>query len=216
MRVVVSYLMAACLCALAPGALAAGETASGETAESVLDFTLPDITGEAVELEEYQGDVLLLVNVASECGLTPQYEQLVKLDEVYRSRGLRVLGFPANNFGEQEPGTDKEIRAFCTDKFGVKFDMFSKISVKGDDMHPLYTFLTSKEQHPETGGEITWNFTKFLVNRAGHVSARFEPQVKPDDEAVIAAIEQALNEPAPESSEAAPGEPEASPEGDAG
>ena len=145
-----------------------------------------------VDLAQYKGKVLLIVNVASKCGLTPQYEQLVALQDKYADQGFTVLGFPANNFMQQEPGTNAEIKTFCSTKFGVQFPMFSKISVKGDDQAPLYEELTSKDSNGEFGGEIAWNFTKFLVNKEGKVVSRFEPRVKPDAPEVTGAIEEEL------------------------
>lgn len=167
--------------------------ASGPGAD-VLHHTMKDIDGNEADLAKYKGKVLLIVNVASKCGLTPQYEQLVGLYEQYKEEGLEILGFPANNFLRQEPGTDNEIKAFCRAKFGVEFDLFSKISVKGDDIAPLYAQLTSEEENGDFGGDIKWNFTKFLVNRGGKVVARFEPRTTPDAEEVVAAIEEALRE----------------------
>lgn len=158
----------------------------------VLDHSVKDIDGKDIDLEKYKGKVVMIVNVASKCGLTPQYEQLVALHEKYRDEGLEILGFPANNFLRQEPGTNEEIKAFCSLKFGVDFDLFSKISVKGDDIAPLYAQLTSEEDNGEFGGEIKWNFTKFLVNRDGEVVARFEPRTTPDAAEVVAAIEKHL------------------------
>lgn len=174
--------------------LSAVGAGAAEEPKSVLDFTAKSIDGEDVKLEKYKGKVMLIVNTASKCGLTPQYEQLEALHEKYSEKGLAVLGFPANNFGGQEPGTDEEIKEFCSSRFDVKFDMFSKVSVKGDDKAPLYSFLTSEETNKEYAGDIKWNFTKFLVNREGEVIARFEPKTTPDDEAVVAAIEKALSE----------------------
>lgn len=165
------------------------------TARSPLDFTLPDIDGHDVPLSKYKGQVVLLVNVASKCGLTPQYQQLEELHERYADKGLRILAFPANNFGGQEPGKNAEIKAFCTTKYNVRFDLFGKISVKGDDQHELYKFLTSKEKIGTFGGEIEWNFAKFLVDRDGKVSARFPARMRPDDKQVVSAIEQALAAP---------------------
>ncbi len=136
--------------------------------------------------------MLLLVNVASKCGFTPQYEGLEALYEKYRSQGLVVIGFPANNFGGQEPGTNEEIKTFCSRTYHVSFPMYTKVSVKGDDKTPLYQFLTDKDANPATGGDIGWNFTKFLVDRNGKVIARFNSQIKPDSPEVIGAIEQAL------------------------
>jgi glutathione peroxidase len=168
----------------------AGVTA--QTAAGPLDFAMPDIDGKDVPLSKYKGQVVLIVNVASKCGNTPQYKDLQALYEKYSSRGLRILGFPANNFKAQEPGTNQEIKAFCEKNFGVTFDMFAKVSVKGDDTCELYKFLTSEAKDPGHGGEIAWNFTKFLVGRDGKVLERFEPKIKPDDPAVIKAIEDAL------------------------
>ena len=178
--------------ALLPSLLAAVLLAASSATAGILDQTVETIDGDTISLERYRGEVLLIVNVASRCGNTPQYEGLQSLFDTYRERGLRVLGFPANNFGAQEPGTDEEIKEFCTATYGVTFDMFSKISVAGDDQHPLYAFLTSEEENPGFGGEITWNFTKFLVGRDGTVVARFAPKVKPLSEEVITALEKAL------------------------
>jgi glutathione peroxidase len=169
---------------------AAGATAA--TAKSVLDFTMKDIDGRDVPLSKYRGRVLLIVNGASKCGLTPQYEQLEALQDKYGKEGLAVLVFPANNFNGQEPGTNKEIKEFCQGKYKASFDLFAKVSVKGDDQCELYKFLTSSEKQGERGGEIKWNFTKFLVGRDGKVLERFEPRTKPDDAKVTAAIEKAL------------------------
>ncbi|MGH9833274.1 MAG: glutathione peroxidase [Blastocatellia bacterium] len=160
--------------------------------KSVLDFTMKNIDGKDVKLSDYRGKALLLVNVASKCGYTPQYEGLQTVYAKYRDQGLVVLGFPANNFGGQEPGTNEEIKQFCLMKYNVAFPMFAKISVKGGDIHPLYQFLTSKETNPEFGGDITWNFNKFLVDRTGKLVARFETREKPEGEKVTQAIETAL------------------------
>ncbi len=161
---------------------------------SVLNFKVKDIDGHDVDLARYKGKVLLVVNVASQCGLTPQYKDLEALYEKYKGEGFEILGFPANEFGAQEPGSNAEIKEFCTSKYKVSFPMFSKIVVKGEGIHPLYHFLTSKETNPKYAGEIPWNFTKFLVNRKGEVIARFQPREKPNTEAVIAAIEKAISE----------------------
>ncbi len=163
-------------------------------AKTPLDFVVNRIDGEPVRLSTYRGDVVMIVNVASKCGLTPQYEQLQNLHEKYGDRGLSILGFPANDFMQQEPGTNAEIKSFCTTNYGVTFDMFEKIAVQGKDKCPLYGFLTSEEKNGEFGGEIKWNFTKFLVNRKGHVIARFDPQTKPDSPEIISAIESALKD----------------------
>ena len=161
-------------------------TASAFGASSVHEFTLNSIDGKPAPLSAYQGKVVLIVNVASRCGFTPQYSGLEALYEKYKDRGFTILGFPANNFGAQEPGTNEEIKTFCSSKYNVTFPMYSKISVKGDDKAPLYQFLTA------TGGEIQWNFTKFLVDKNGQVVARFEPKVTPESPEVAAAIEKAL------------------------
>jgi glutathione peroxidase len=156
-------------------------------AASIYDYTLNSIDGGAAPLSAYKGKVLLLVNVASKCGFTPQYKELEAVYEKYKDQGLVVAGFPANNFGAQEPGTNEEIKTFCTRKYSVTFPMYSKISVKGSDIAPLYEYLTKS-----TGGDIKWNFTKFLIGKDGTIIARFESPVKPDDPKVTAAIEKAL------------------------
>jgi len=161
-------------------------------ASSVLDFTMKSIDGQASPLAAYKGKVVMIVNVASRCGYTPQYEGLEAVYRKYKDRGLVILGFPANNFGGQEPGTDEEIKTFCSSKYSVTFPMFSKISVKGDDKAPLYEFLTDAKANPSTAGDIKWNFTKFLVDRGGKVIGRFEPAVKPESADVTGAIEKAL------------------------
>jgi glutathione peroxidase len=167
-------------------------TASLFGASSVHEFTLNSIDGKPAPLSAYRGKVVLIVNVASRCGFTPQYAGLEALYEKYRDRGFAILGFPANNFGAQEPGTDEEINTFCSSKYNVTFPMYSKISVKGDGQAPLYRFLTDKQANPTTGGEIQWNFTKFLVDKTGKVIARFEPKVTPESPEVTGAIEKAL------------------------
>ena len=183
----------ACAAVLSLGTSSGADAKSGkENMTSVYDFTLKDIDRKEVNLGQYRGKVLLLVNVASRCGFTPQYEGLQKIYMKYKDRGFVILGFPANNFLGQEPGTEEEIKTFCSTKYNVTFPLFSKISVKGDDMHPLYRFLTSKETNPEFGGDIKWNFSKFLVSRDGKLVARFEPAVKPESEPVVQAIERAL------------------------
>jgi glutathione peroxidase len=154
------------------------------------EFSAKAIDGRDVNLSTYRGKVALVVNVASKCGLTSQYKGLEELHETFAAKGLAVLGFPANEFGKQEPGTDQEIQSFCTTNYGVGFDMFSKVVVKGEGIHPLFAYLTDKSQ--PTGGEIGWNFAKFLVGKHGEVIARFEPTLSPTDPKVIAAIEAAL------------------------
>ena len=167
-------------------------TKNGEKMNSVHDFTLKDIDGKDVSLGQYRGKVLLLVNVASRCGLTPQYEGLQALYSKYKGKGLEILGFPANNFAGQEPGTNEEIKSFCSLKYNVTFPIFSKISVKGSDIHPLFKYLTDKETDPEFAGDIKWNFNKFLVDKNGKVIARFEPKVTPESEEVVKAVDKAL------------------------
>jgi len=180
--------------AAASPAFAADESAESK-AESVLDFTVRDIDGKEVKLKDkYAGKVLLIVNTASQCGYTPQYADLETLYEKYRDKGLEVLAFPSNDFGGQEPGSNSEIKLFCTEKYDVKFPLFAKIPVKGEEKHPLYAYLTDAERDPETGGEIKWNFTKFLVDGNGKILTRYESKVKPTDETVQKDIEQALRD----------------------
>ena len=159
---------------------------------SIYDFTVNDIDGNPVKLDQYKGKAVLIVNVASKCGNTPQYEGLQDLYKKYGDKGLVILGFPANNFGGQEPGTNEEIKDFCTTNYGVTFPIFSKISVKGEDIHPLYKYLTSAETDPEFAGDITWNFNKFLINPSGKIVARFDSKDKPESEKVVKAIQIAL------------------------
>jgi glutathione peroxidase len=159
---------------------------------SPLDFTVKDIDGKDVNLADYKGKVVLIVNVASKCGFTPQYEGLEKVYKKYSDQGFVIIGFPANNFGGQEPGSDEQIKTFCTSKYNVTFPMMSKISVKGDDKHAVYKFLTEKETDGEFAGEIGWNFTKFLIDRNGAVMARYASKTKPEDPTVTTAIEKAL------------------------
>jgi len=154
-------------------------------------FTLNSIDGKPAPLADYKGKVVLIVNVASQCGYTPQYSALESVYEKYKGQGFVILGFPANNFGAQEPGTNEEIKTFCTRKYNVTFPMFSKISVKGADQAPLYTYLT-KDTASGISGDIKWNFTKFLVDRNGNVVQRFEPAVTPDSQEVTSAIEKQL------------------------
>jgi glutathione peroxidase len=160
-------------------------------ASGIYSFTLNSIDGKPAPLADYKGKVVLLVNVASQCGYTPQYTALESIYEKYKDQGFVILGFPANNFGAQEPGTNEEIKTFCTRKYSVTFPMYSKISVKGADQAPLYTYLT-KDTGAGISGEIKWNFTKFLVDRNGNVIQRFEPAVTPDSKDVTGAIEKQL------------------------
>jgi len=164
----------------------------GKPMASIYDFVVKDIDGNDVKLEQFKGKVMLIVNVASKCGFTPQYEGLQKIYMQYKDKGLVVLGFPANNFMNQEPGTNEQIKQFCSLNYNVTFPMFSKISVKGKDIAPLYQYLTSKETNPQFAGEISWNFNKFLVDRSGKIIARFGSRTKPESEELIQAIEKAL------------------------
>lgn len=170
----------------------AGFSAEGSKAGSALDFRVKDIQGREVDLGKYKGKVVLIVNTASKCGYTPQYADLQKVHETYKDRGLSILAFPANEFRNQEPGSNEEIREFCSTKYKTSFDLFSKIVVKGEGQAPLYAYLTSKQANPRFGGEIKWNFTKFLLSREGKVVGRFEPKVKPTDKEVVEAIEAEL------------------------
>jgi glutathione peroxidase-family protein len=170
------------------------EVETSAPAKPLYAFELNDIDGNPVKLGKYDGKALLLVNVASKCGYTKQYAGLQALHEKYQDKGLVVLGFPANNFGSQEPGTNEEIKAFCSMTFSVTFPMFAKISVKGDDIHPLYAFLTGAETDPDFAGEIKWNFNKFLVNRAGDIVGRYDSNIEPMGEALVADVEKVLEE----------------------
>jgi glutathione peroxidase len=156
------------------------------------DFSAKTIDGTSQPLREYAGKVALVVNVASQCGLTPQYAGLEELYATFKDKGLVVLGFPCNQFGGQEPGTENEIKTFCETKFGVTFPLFSKIDVNGPGRDPLYAFLTSEETTPDGPGDIRWNFAKFLVDRQGKVVARFPPTTAPASEEIVSAVEQQL------------------------
>ncbi len=160
-------------------------------ASSIYDFTLPSIDGRPMPLSTYKGKVILMVNVASHCGYTPQYSALEAIYERFKDRGFVILGFPANNFGAQEPGTNEEIKTFCSTKYKVTFPLYAKVSVKGEDKTPLYQYIT-KDANPAVAGEIKWNFTKFLVDRSGKVVQRFEPAVAPDSAEMTKAIEKLL------------------------
>jgi glutathione peroxidase len=178
------YLLSGALLIMAGSLLAAS---------GIYTFTLNSIDGKPAPLAGYKGKVVLVVNVASQCGYTPQYSALEATYEKYKDQGFVILGFPANNFGAQEPGTNEEIKTFCTRKYSVTFPMYSKISVKGADQSPLYTYLT-KDTGPGIAGEIKWNFTKFLVDRNGNVVRRFEPAITPDSKEVVSAIEKQLKQ----------------------
>tara|TARA_R100001143_G_scaffold63593_1_gene73125 strand:+ start:33186 stop:33731 length:546 start_codon:yes stop_codon:yes gene_type:complete len=162
-----------------------------ERTDNIYQYELDSIDGESVSLEEYSGDVILVVNTASECGYTGQYEGLQEIFETYSDQGFKVLGFPANNFGGQEPGSDEEIATFCQLNYGVTFPLFSKVSVKGDDQHPLFDYLTNLE-NPDFTGEISWNFEKFLIDRNGNLVRRFKSNVEPGSETLVSAIQELL------------------------
>jgi glutathione peroxidase len=154
---------------------------------SIFDFTMDNIDGTPVSLKDYEGKVILVVNTASKCGLTPQYEELQAFYEEYKDKGVVILGFPANNFLGQEPGTEEEIKSFCSKNYGVTFPMFSKISVKGKDQHPLYTYLTEM-----TGENVKWNFHKFLIGKDGKVIRSIDPRTSVKEEEVISAVQALL------------------------
>lgn len=161
---------------------------AGDT-KSIYDLAVKSVNGNEVNLLQYKGKVLLIVNVASECGYTPQYRDLEALFKKFKDRGFAILGFPANNFGAQEPGTDSEIKAFCDRNYGVTFDLFSKISVKGIDQHPLYKFITADVK---VGGDVKWNFQKYLVDKSGNLTHKFLSNVRPMSGEIVSAIETAL------------------------
>jgi glutathione peroxidase len=182
---ILNHMMKLMLLGMAAGAMAFG-------ASSVYDFTLTSIDGAAAPLSSFKGKVVLLVNVASKCGFTPQYAGLEKLYETYKDKGFVIVGVPANNFGAQEPGSNEEIKTFCSRNYNVTFPMMSKVSVKGTDTTPLYQYLTDKSANPKTGGEIKWNFTKFLVDKNGNVINRFESAVTPEAADLVKSVEAAL------------------------
>ena len=193
------FYLSAALCAVA---LAATLTLSASDANAApptgpLQFSATDINGAKVPLVKYKNEVVLIVNTASLCGNTPQYASLEKLYQKYQKQGLRILAFPANNFGSQEPGSNADIKAFCTKQYHVTFDVFGKVSVAGADQAPLYGFLTSKTTNPQFGGPIEWNFAKFLVGRDGKVIARFPASQDPLTPAVEQTIVAALKADAP-------------------
>ncbi len=163
-----------------------------EKTSPALSFKMNSLDGKEVDLSQYQGQVVLIVNVASYCGNTPQYKQLEALHEKYGKEGLAVLGFPCNQFGSQEPGTAEDIQKFCTTKYKVGFPMFAKIEVKGDGACPLYKYLTALDTKPKGKGDVSWNFEKFVVGRNGEVVARFQPGTKPDAPDVMRVIEAEL------------------------
>ncbi len=160
--------------------------------KSLYDIEVNTITDESVKMEQYKGLVVLIVNTASKCGFTGQYAGLQALYEKYSGKGFVILGFPSNDFLRQEPGSNEEIATFCKQNYGVTFPMFEKVSVKGKNQHPLYTYLTSERSNPEFGGKISWNFNKFLISRNGKIVKRFGSRTKPDDADLVSAIETEL------------------------
>ncbi|MEM8669670.1 MAG: glutathione peroxidase [Planctomycetota bacterium] len=173
------------------GVLSAMATADDDH-ECALNFKATTIDGKSVDLEDYEGKVVLVVNTASRCGLTPQYAGLQSMYEKYKDKGFVVLGFPCNQFGSQEPGSEAQIKEFCSTKYNVSFPMFSKIDVNGDDAAPIYKYLTSKDVKPAGKGRISWNFEKFLIDREGNLIGRYAPRTKPNDAELVKAIESEL------------------------
>lgn len=192
-----AFIIAGSLMTLMGGVLTSMPAAQAEpegllmTAKTtnLYDFTMDDIDGKPVHLGQYKGKALLVVNTASFCGNTPQYTELEAIYEQYHDKGFEILAFPANNFGQQEPGTNAEIKGFCLTKYSVSFPLFSKISVKGSDKHPLYQYLTEKSPFP---GEVEWNFQKYLVDRNGNVVARFPHRMKPSSPEIVKEVERVL------------------------
>jgi glutathione peroxidase len=182
----------AILALLGAFAMVVQDALAAEKTPPALNFKMKSLDGKEVDLATYQGRVLLVVNVASKCGLTPQYRQLQALQDKYADQGLVVLGFPCNQFGQQEPGTHEEIRQFCTVNYGVRFPLFAKIEVNGDDACPFYKHLTALDTKPKGAGKIAWNFEKFVIGRNGEVVARFAPPTKPDAPEVLEVIEAEL------------------------
>lgn len=156
--------------------------------QSIYQFSVLDINGKEFELASLKGKKVMIVNTASECGLTPQYKQLEEVYEKYKNANFVIIGFPANNFGAQEPGTNQQIATFCSKNYGVTFPMMSKISVKGNDMHPLYEFLTQKQKNGFQDSEVKWNFQKYLIDEKGHLFKVIDPRTLPDDEVILSWI----------------------------
>ena len=190
MKAIFSCISAGLIAGL--GVLSAQADEGVKSVPPVLNFTMKDLSGNPVELSQYQGKVVLFVNVASKCGYTPQYKGLEALYEKYQKDGLVVIGVPANEFGGQEPGSDADISEFCKSKYGVTFPMLSKVVVKGNGICPLYKFLTSKDTDPKFPGEISWNFEKFLISRSGEIVGRFKSKVTPESSELVQAVETEL------------------------
>ena len=168
------------------------DEAQQQQTPAALNFTMKSIDGEEVNLAKYLGKVVVVVNTASKCGLTPQYEQLQELHEKFKDQDVAVLGFPCNQFGGQEPGSEEDIKSFCSENYGVTFDMFSKIDVNGDSASDLYKYLKSQTLKPKGEGEVQWNFEKFVIDKTGKPIARFSPRVKPTSQEFIQVIEKAV------------------------
>ena len=185
--------LAAVTAALFGGLTACSAEDKKVTATHALDFKMTDIDGKEADLSKYKGKVVLFVNVASKCGYTKQYEGMQALYSKFEKDGFVLVGVPSNDFGEQEKGTDAQIKEFCTTNYKVTFPMLSKVVVKGDKKVPLYQYLTSKESNPKHGGEVAWNFEKFLVNRKGEVVARFKSGIDPMSDEVVKAVKAELD-----------------------
>jgi glutathione peroxidase len=187
------FVLAVAAVAVATACGFAAPAPKEEKVKGPLDYKLTDIDGKEHDLSQYKGKVVLLVNVASKCGYTPQYTGLQKLYETHGKDGLVVIGVPANEFGKQEPGTNEEIKEFCSSKYKVTFPMLGKVVVKGDGITPLYKYLTDKETDPKFAGDIKWNFEKFLINKKGEVVGRFDSKVKPESDELTKAIKTELD-----------------------
>jgi glutathione peroxidase len=192
LRLLTVLLAAALLCAVSVGEDKKESPQEEKRMKSIYDFRVADIDGNDVNLADYKGKVLLIVNVASKCGFTPQYKGLESIYRQYKDRGFEILGFPSNDFMGQEPGTNEQIKSFCQLTYNVSFPMFSKITVKGRDIHPLYKFLTEKSTNPKFAGAVTWNFNKFLIDRRGDIVSRFDSKSDPQSPEVVKAVEEAL------------------------
>lgn len=184
--------LALCAAVLAVGLLQTGFAEEKKSDSPVLKQKMKSLAGKPVDLSQYKGKVLLIVNTASRCGATPQYEDLQALHEKYSKKGLVVLGFPCNQFGRQEPGDSEQISTFCKKNYGVTFPMFEKVDVNGEEACDLYKYLTSKDAYPQDSGKVRWNFEKFLISRDGEVVKRFRTGVNPSSEPVVEAIEKEL------------------------
>lgn len=185
-------VLTVCLAVYSPNLYADEPETQKKAVPAALNFTMTSLDGKEACLCKYLGKVVMFVNVASQCGLTPQYEQLQSLHEKYAKQGLAIVGIPCNQFGSQEPGTADEIRQFCTKNYGVEFDLCAKADVNGDGACELYKFLTALDTKPKGAGKISWNFEKFIVSRSGEVVARFTPRTRPDDPEVIKTLEAEL------------------------